>query len=479
MKIFTALLVILFLSCSIEDDDRTTGDIKGDLSAIVPLISVIEAGLNLVDENSVGTNSRALSPTWSVDSSNEDMETYFGSDWQSNPYKPSKVYTDNGGDGVSIVRIPQTDGTHIKNYNGNTNQEFYFTLEPISTKKYRLKLYIYPRDDFNTDYVYEEYVVDEDNEGTWNWQNFDNTGISNSWIKQTTYYRDGSENNRDTVWSASRKKVDEVYNQAPALDLSVNDLIADNSLYEYFTDEPVYTISDDGTSDPDTPEFYSSKTLGRLKGKRVFLDIIEYYTQETVSGGYIMRNVQFIESTKRWDSEKIVTRSNKDTVLDKSNYLSLTVTGGKWDSISEIEKIERTSTTYKSENHFWYKPISSVTTVDDANSVILDLTKNENLFEGTSTQYWGSSGEVYNYSINTITGEIITKWIESTTRTIANQSFSITDVSDITISSGNWEFSGYYELGELVGTYSYNGDTSDVVVDLYGIEIEGKKYKWE
>lgn len=479
MKKIIPLLVILILSCNVEDKVKTEAEIKSDLSGLISFLSVIEAGLSLIDEDSLvssgailnKTSSRALDPTSVSESGNLIMVDFFGSDWQTSPKTPHEVFTSKGTSGQAL-RIPTTPNTYISNIYSNVNNDFYLTMEEVLDKQYRIKLYIYPRDDFNTNYVYEEYLVNEDDSnGSWAWSNFDNLEQTNSWIKQVTYYRDGSKKTRDTKWSNSGSKVDEVYSEAPSLAFSVANLLTDYSDYTYFTNEPVYTVSS-------SSQFYSSKTLGVLRGNRKSREIIEYYTEEQIVGGYIMRNVQFIEGSKRWDTVKTVTRSNKDTSTGESNYISLSISGGEWNQNTEIERISKTNTTYKSEKNFWYSNIDSVSTVNDANSVVLDLTKNGTTYSGTSTQYWGSSGEVYNYSIDTLTGEITSQWTSSTSRLLSNQKIVITDLSDITISGNGWLFKGYYELGELIGKYEANGYGTEVAISLIGIEIDGQMKKW-
>lgn len=485
MKIFIPLLVILFLGCSIEDSRRTDNEIKADLFQLVELIPVIEAGLSLTDENSTINGSfvnRAITPGGVSSGSDILMSKYFGSNWNSKDsngvwltWSPRVVFENSAiqSEIVSgVLRIPNSG--NINGLYNDSTIDFYMELEELTaSEKYKVSLYIYPRSDFNTDYIVEEYVVYESSiSGEWGWSTFDNTGQLNKLISDTTYYRDGSNKKRETLWNSNLDggniRVNEIYNDAPSLTFSVTDLISDYSDYEYFLSEPIYTFSS-------VTDFYSSKSSGRIRGNRTFKDILEYYTEESGSKSW---NVQFIEATKRWDTSKEVNRSYVDRSTGESNFISLITSGGEWNQTSEIIHIKQTETTYYSETHSWFKGIDSVTGVNDADSIILELTKNGSLYEGTSTKYWGSSGEIYNYSINSATGEIVTSWQSSTSRNLSNQTIDLSDLTNITISVGDWSFNGEYQLREFTGTYSYKGDTTNVSFDQLGLDFGNEKIKW-
>lgn len=488
MKIYIPLLVLLFISgCSIEgNSSRSDSAIKRDLFQLVSLSQVIEAGVALADGETIASsssivNSRTITPGDVSAGSDAIMDKYFGSNWNSKDgggawltWSPKEVYNNPvvQPEIVSgVLRIPSSG--IITGLYGDSSIDFYLELSEITSgEKYSIKLYIYPRSDFNIDYILEEYIVYESSiSGEWSWSPFDNRDMINKLSKDTTYYRDGSFKDRETIWSSTmvggNRRIDEVKSSAPPLTLGVNNIIGNYNNYLYYSSVPNFTYST-------VSNFYSSETIGNVKGKRTSKDILEYYTEE----GQKSWNLQYIESDKSWDTSKEVTRSYIDRSTGDSNYISLKISGGRWAETSEINRIVKTSTTYRSELHTWFSGIESVSTISNANSIILDLTKNGSIYEGKSTNYWGSSGEVYSYSINTTTGEITTSWLSSSSRTLSNETINITDLSDIYISVGNWSFTGEYQLGEFFGTYSYKGDKEEVTFDHLGIDLGSGKEKW-
>lgn len=485
MKIFTALLVILFLSCNIEDNNRSNDDIKGDLSQLVQLIPVLKASLSLTNESSIiesrsFSDSRAITPGQVLESSDTQMSKYFGANWNDKDeanawltFKPTEVYNNSGiaseiDTQTNTLRIPQSGV--INGLYGKSDTDFYIELEEIQTGvKYRVMLYIYPRSDFNIEYIYEEYIVSD--EGSWAWAPLDNGGQEGVLIKDIAYYRDGSVKDRVTTWTGSNR-INEVYSNAPALDFEIDDLISDSTDYLYPASEPIFTYSDVS----DTTVF-RSRTTGSIKGiSGGTFSITEYYSEENGNKAY---NLQLIERSKKWTFVKEVNRAYSNLTTLDSNFIALRESGTKWYTTTEMEKIKKTATTYYSEKHLWYDELSNITETDNANSIILNLEKSGDVYQGTSTQFWGSTGEKYNYTINTLTGEISTSWLQSTTRNLTSQNILITDIKNFTISSGNWSFKGSYDLGELIGVYNYNGDKYDVAIDLLGLVIEDEKYKWE
>lgn len=487
MKRIIPLLVILLLGCTIEDSSRTDDEIREDLFQLVDLIPVIEAGLVLTDENSYILNStasinRAITPGGVLAGSDTLMSKYFGSNWNSKDgnglwltWSPKEVFENSAiqSEIVSgVLRIPSA-GVINGLYNDST-VDFYINLEELTpSEKYKVSLYIYPRSDFNTEYILEEYIVYESSvTGEWDWSTWDGSDQINRLISDTTFYRDGSKKRRTTTWNSNLaggdKRYDSVYSSAPSLEMDVDDLLLDYSLYEFYDTEPILTTSD-------TADYYSSRSEGTIREKRVSFGIIEFYTEYN---GEESRNVQYIEGTTKWDTTKEVNRSIRNILTGESNFISLKISGGEWNTNTEVSHIKRTGTTYYSENHFWFQDIATVTGVTNANSIILNLTKNGTLYEGTSTKYWGSTGEIYDYTIDTSTGEIITSWLSSTSRNISNQSIDLSDLSNISISVGDWSFTGEYQLKEFTGIYNYKGEKVKVSLDQLGLDFGNEKIKW-
>lgn len=498
MKIFILIVALLFVSCNLTSSigSRSNEDIKLDLSDTALLIPVIEAGLQVVDEDKVLLVSRAISPngvntgaifnsdeTYIIDDSTSDsklMAEYFGENWHDSlygddphsydavPRTPDEVYKAKS-DEISggILRIPNNG--YIKGIYGNNNNDFYITMEFISGKKYRIKQYIYPRDNFNIYYYYEEYLVNEEDvtTGSWAWSWFNNRNIYQKLSKEITYYRDGTYSKR----SSESEKV--LYNEpksgAPTMSYTVEDLIENHTNYDYPSSIPIITTSAGS---------FSSATDSTVKGTRLSQDVTEYYTED----GETSYSVLYMEGIKRRDLRKNVTRYITDRSTGKTNTLSLNTNGNYY---TEVNRVYKTKTTYNSEVHIWFKPVSSELDIKRAISWNNDLkqdSSDNSLYSGTLKIHWGSYGSEYQYIVNSSTGLVSISWISNITRsTLVSETIDLSDLENINISGGDssWSFKGRYQLGELYGVYTYEDNNYNVVLDLEGIEIEDKFYKWK
>lgn len=490
MKKFTFILTLmLFLSCNQQESNgsRSVDEIKSDLAEISILIPIIEAGLEVTSGKSASEvetlldENRVFSPVSVSESADVIMTEYFGEHWNDNdsgtveaPYTPSEVFTNKAGEvSGGELRIPSSG--YITGLYGDTSLEFYLILERISSVKYRVYLYIYPGDVFNIDYIYEEYIVDESHEesiATWAWQWFDSRGNLNKYTENTTYYRDGTYTERDINWSASGTLLDLVKSGSPGdgtaepLNYTVEDMILDIDDYIYPDVEPIYTDNTSTGQYSSISDFTVAGTSNRLVGS-------EFYTEDSTNS----YSVLYMEGKKRKDLRKNVTRYVKDRDLNETNILALNTEG---DYYTEINRIRKSSDSYLSWRHVWYTAPSTSLDTNSATSYITVLEKEDgsSIYSGTQEIFWGSAGEKYNYSIDSSTGEITMVWLESISRKLGNLTISLTDLRNITISSGNWEFTGEYEMGELFGTYSYSGDDYAVSLELQGIEINGVFENW-
>lgn len=480
--IITLFILLLFLSCSnyTNSTSRTNEEIKLDLVNIPLIIPAIEAGLSIVDETSVLDITRAFSPigvTADVDDA-AIMVEYFGSGWANEtptvenpgPLTPWEVFDKSGTTG-EILRIPEEG--FIKGLYNNMNKDFYITMELESGKEYRIELFIYPRDIFNIDYQYIEYYVDEENsKGTWAWSWFNNRGKFGKYAQETTYYRDGTYSVRKSEGDSAVLYTN-IKEDAPTLDYTVGDLIENITTYDYPRRVPRVTTE---------VGYYSSYTSSRVKGTNLNQDVEEYYTEEDVDANDtadFIYSTLYMEGRKRSDDRENVTRYITDINNNITNILSLNTNGN---SYTEINRVYKTETVYNSESHVWYTAPSSSLSVNVATSIYNVLTKNGSIYEGTMTQYWGASGEIYEYTINTLTGEITMLWINNAdSRALSSIIIDLADLANITITEAgsSWSFKGAFELSELIGTYSYEGFDKDVSIYLEGIEIGSEFYSWE
>lgn len=471
MRILSVIFSFLILSCTIDttSDNRSDEDIKLDLLQVTSIIPAIQAGMNLVDEESVLDLTRALDPTVLTDSDAVTISQYFGESWATAPYTPSEVYAAAGGTGAE-VRIPASGYIKGLYEDNNNSNDFYMTMNPVSGKLYLLKLYIYPRDLFTIDHTYLEYYVDEDNtEGTWAWSWFDNKGSFGEYAKEITYYRDGTYSKRDSSPESDKVVYNEVVNNAPSLDDTISTVIGDSvklSLYEY-VESPYFTKSAIAEGN------YSSYTNSLVKGSKTQVTVDEYYSEDS-SKSY---SLLYAVTKKRSDEVYSVTRYIKDRVNGITNIVALN-TVGTW--YTEFNRVYTTDTTYTSESHIWYAALSSSLDIRHATTIYNELTKNGDIYEGTMTQYWDIAGNVYNYSIDTTTGTISFSYLNSLTRGVGdNFTISLSDVSDKTVSGNNWSYKFSYENGVLYGTYTYKNFTKAVDIYLDSIDIGGKVYNWD
>lgn len=483
------LTLMLILSCNQQESNSTqsTDELKSNLAEISILIPIIEAGLEVTsglsasDVDTLLDEDRAFSPVGVSSSADLVMTEYFGEYWDDNdsgtaeaPYSPSEVFTNKAAEvNNGELRIPATG--YISGLDGDTNLEFYLILEEISSVKYRIHLYKYPGDVFNIDYIYEQYIVDESHEesiATWAWQWFDSRGNLNKYTENTTYYRDGSYSDREISWTANSTLLDLVKSSSPGdgtaepLNYSIDDMIQDIDDYIYPESEPIYTDNTSAGNYSSISDFTVAGTRNRLVGS-------EFYSEDA-DNSY---SVLYMEGKKRKDVRENVTRYFKDRTLNETNILSLNTEG---DYYTEINRVRKSSDSYLSWRHIWYTAPSTSLVTNTATSYITNLEKevDSNIYSGTQEIYYGSSGEKYDYSIDSSTGEITMIWLESLSRSMDNITINLTDLDNITISSGSWEFAGEYEMGELYGTYTYSGTDYAVGLELRGIEINGVFEEW-
>ncbi|MBN2618359.1 MAG: hypothetical protein JXR64_08635 [Spirochaetales bacterium] len=472
MKYIYIILLATLLGCGQVDlSVRSNEDIKSDLEELPLLIPVIQSGLSLTNEIESQNITRALAPNSDTIpvSENEIMIKYFGTNWDTAPLKPSEVFTNNSNEvSNDTLRIPQT-GTIQGIY--NSNNDFYLTLKDLGSNIYRVKLYVYPRNIFEIDYILEDYIVDEDKNNTdstnstiWSWSNYDNKGNFDNYINNTVYYRDGTYSNKKIEWSGQNVILNLVKNSAPDLDDNIADVLLNIDNYVYPTEIQLYT------NDTSTGQ-YSSVTSFLLKGSRYTQEGEEFYTEDSqYSYGYT-----YSDGSKRFDNNKYVTRYIQDRDNNLTNIVSLHTNG---DYFTELSRINKTANTYYSESHIWYEAPVSTLNINAASSIILNLTLSGTSYTGTIEQYWGSFGIKHNYEIDTLTGNITISWLNTVSRSL-NSGIDLNNLDNIRIgSSDSWEFIGSYEMGNLIGTYKYNNVDYEVVIDLEGIEIESEFLKW-
>lgn len=484
-KIILILTLVSVFSCNQQElgSNLSVDEIKGDLADISLLIPAIEAGLELsngVSASEVDARSnRTFSPIAVSESQDTVMTEYFGADWSDDdgltieaPYTPSEVFTNKADEVVGgELRIPSTG--YITGLNGDDELEFYLILEEISTAKYRVSLYKYPGDIFNIDYIYEEYVVDENSaDASWAWDWFSSRGNRNQYTENRTYYRDGTYSDRTIDWIGSDLQLDLVVEESPGygtsepLNYSVDNMLTDIDLYEYPAVEPIYTDDTSVADYSSISDIVVAGTSNRLIGS-------EFYSEN----GNSSYSVLYLEGKKRKDDRRSVTRYYQDRDLDAVNILAMNTNG---DDYTEINRVRKYGDLYQSWRHVWSVSPSSTLDTDVATSYITDLDRESgsDIYSGTLTIYSGSSGDVYDYSIDSSTGEITMVWTNSVTRTLSNTTIDLNDLENITISGGNWSFTASYEMSELSGTYSYLGTDYVVNIDLEGIEVNGVFEKW-
>lgn len=477
MKIFMTCLILLLFSCEFNSQDTEaprTADIKTNLGDMASLIPVINAGLSLSYESEVPSASvvsgeavRALSPVdvpTTPESNNTIMTDFFGADWTTAPRSPEEVYSLKlGATDTSSLRIP-SEGTISGIY--NSFNDFYLELTPVDRAEgiFRVQLYIYPLRDFNTEYVYEEYLVDSDiSSGTsWAWEHMNNQFQPQSWVTQKVFYRDGTSGRKSTTWSGSSVLLDEVKLLAPTSFSDFASVLSGADNYTYFEFEPLFTQS---------TGYFSSRSETQVRGKQTSMDVIEFYTEETASLRY---GVSYIEEGKKWSKKNSVTRFSENGDTGEKNILSLTYNSG----YTEVNTVHLTSTAYTSRTHIWHQEPSASLAESSAQSSYLDLTKSGNLYSGTLKQFWGGSfGDVYDYEIDTSTGTVSSSWAGSENRSLqfVNEIIDLKSLDSIHIAlpGSPWSFSGYYEQNAFYGTYVHNGISYDVAVSSDGVMIDG------
>lgn len=481
-KITFILTLVFFLSCNQQESTNSLSneDIKSDLAELSIIIPIIEAGLEVTSGQSASevedllNENRAFSPISVSSDADQVMTEYFGEEWGTAPNAPSEIFSNKAAEVSGVeLRIPASG--YIYGLEGDATLEFYLVLEQISSVKYRVYLYKYPGDIFNIDYIYEEYIVDEshpDSIASWAWQWFDSRGNLNKYSQNITYYRDGTYSERDISWISYDSMLDLVKSGSPGdgteepLNYSINDMILDIDDYIYPDVEPIYTDDTSSGTFSSISDFLVAGTKNRLSGS-------EFYTEDETNS----YSVLYMEGKKRKDLRKNVTRYIKNRSLNETNILSMNTEG---DNYTEINRVRKSSNSYLSWRHIWYTAPSTSLDTNTATSYITVLEKEtgSSIYSGTQEIYYGSDGEKYNYSVDSSTGEVTMIWLESISRSLGNLTINLTDLRNITIDSGNWVFTGEYEMGELYGTYSYMGDGYAVVLELQGIEINGVFENW-
>jgi len=470
-SVSAAILFISLASCNLNSGGEYLGS-EATAEDLVPMRSLIAGfdavmALGVEDEDSVDYGIRTIDPY--AGNSNTDVEDLIGT--SASPKSPETVYGELTGAAGTEKRAP-SEG-FISDLWGEGN-DAYFLISPEGADHYRIKLFTLPRADFKVKYNYEEYLV-EDDEAGWGFMN--DSLDTNKLTSYKSYLADGTVAVR-TIKSTYDGATDNCY-----ADFSVeSDILGNRSYYDFpiTISEPAHTSAGE----------WASYTTSVITGKDI--DIDEFYTEptETTYSGVTYISQDFWRSSRK----NTVTRFAGDRTAGSETVNSMTVVSNgtsAWQTHTEeisITTVDDKINYTRTSNTWWSGPDSA--TGDSNSKTVLALEEtgvDTNEFSGTITNYWGSLGGSFTVNITQNSNgsyKLRRSGWSFKRRSIASDSdvavdISLSDNLGFSVEVGLGTFTGNYEQGSFVGTYTIGGISVPVIVDPTGISVEGTHYTFD
>ena len=486
MKKITGYLLLAgfltaLLACNVQGTDRDAETIANELTDMRSILTGLEVTMALAVEpdSPEDFGSRTIAPT----TSNADIAEYLY-DESNNALSPAEVYTKFGGIGTNEVRVPSVDDGYFDDYYTESNQA-YFYISKETEDYYRIKLYVYPRANFQVKYDYEEYLVDISATLTsWNWENMDEYGNAGQLITYKSYLADGTVAEKNIEWSSQDVDENDFADTGyAAFAVGADILNGDYSQYEFpiLITEPV---KDSGNN----VLIWSSHTKSTISRNGISMD--EFYTE---SGSDNYSGVIYLDKDRWYTNFNTVTRyeGNSATGIESVRKLSTTgFRGSIWQT--ETDLIERTVNTgivnYDREYNVWWKSPESAKSVTSQYKAVVHLEESgvdTNSYSGQITEYWGTRGNTYNINLtNNNNGRYSfrrSNWATASRSTTSDLTVIVdqTDNFSFSLNVGSGSFSGNYLSGELVGTYTSNGSTSSVTINSSGVTVDNTDFSYD
>jgi len=467
--LLTGLLISL-VSCDLNSGAEYLGS-EETATEMVPMRSLLSGfdalmALGVEDEDSVDYGIRTIDPFAGND--NTDVAAIIGTD--ASPLSPEEVYNNLTGTG-SEKRAPSTG--YISDLYGEGN-DAYFLISPEGTTHYRIKLYTFPRADFNVKYDYEEYLVEKDDTA---WAFMNDSHIGNQLTLYKTYLADGT---------VAIRNIEQSYSGAGSCyaDFTVgSDILgADLSDYTYpaAITEPTHTA--DGE--------WASYTTSVISKKNISVD--EFYTEPTAT---TYSGVTYIsQDLWRSSTKNTVTRFSGHRSDGSLSAHSLTVVSNAssaWQTDTDVIEIANNAglIEYSRTHETWWSGPDAATG-NSSHKMVMDLTEtgvDTNEYSGTITDYWGSYGNTFNVSISQNTNgsyKLRRSGWSFSGRSLTSDSDITIDIDQLdnlafALEIGNGSFAGSYVQGAFVGTYTIGNVTVPAIIDPSGISVEGTFYSFD
>lgn len=509
-----------------ENPPFARDELAAGLNEYRPFISEIAAASALATSPSAGSiGGSAVAPPWKSDQTGTAWADLFLADPDdvSSWYTPEELFAEYR-DGSSNVAYVPGENEYISDYYGPGDDLRFVITKPTESNLYRVEVYVYPRLDFNVVYVYERYYV-----GHNAWSNYESVDLTTvGYETLETHYVDGSVGDRTVIEEYTFDPADGAVNEFyPAFSAdsmittvtgtlsstseSTPDISGTVSLFDgviddldayVYPDSPSNEVPDASSSVDGEFSSYVEETYNGERGSK--MDSVQLYT-ELADGSTSGVTYSSLGRRGRWaTTTEGVSRSRRydDGDARVAETRTLTTTGNIG-NIWYSEFVETTITTdsdgrtsYERVYVYWWNDITSNTNLVPAyqsNVTLTETSAGSGEYAGYNVYGWGATAnqlqeiafekndEAYTVTSNRWDADISTSSL-SATAVGDRMSFTITTDDDgfmqpmeLAHDGGTLRLS--YEADALIGTYTKEGYTEDVLISGDGVGIGNRFYR--
>lgn len=466
----------------------------------------------------------AVAPPWKSDQAGTPWAEVFLTDPNdvSSGKTPEELFTEYR-DGTSEVAYVPGENEFISDYYG-PGDELRFVLTRNPGNIYEVEVYVYPRLDFNIAYTYERYWV-----GSSAWSNYESAKLTTvGYEALQTHYVDGSVGDRTVIdeytfdptdgaenkfypafsadsmittltgtLSSTSDSTSDISGTVPLFD-GVTDGISDYVYPDSVTAElPEPSTSVDGEFSSHIEETYNGRQGSKMDSVQLYTELADGSASGVTYASYGRRG--------RWaTTTDSVSRSRRyndgdSRVLETRSLTTTGNSGSIWFSdITEttITTAEGEPTTYESVVAYWWGDITSNSELPPYLQSTVTLTETSagsGEYTGYNVSGWGptanqiqeirlakgdgritvtSSRWDADISTSSLSGSAVGDQISFT---IATDSDGFMQPMELTHDGGTLRLS--YEAGALIGTYTKDGYTEDVMISGDGVGVGNRFYR--
>ncbi len=466
IKILSIILlagIILMASCG-QSGFTNPVEVASDAAGAQFLLSGISAGFYL-GSNSEDVLSRTVNPGPGSGGAVASGDT------------PADTYAANGGTGNNSISIGED--TPLANFYENSSNRARFTMEPV-TGGFKIVLRVFPLANFDVAYQQETYYVQSGDTG---WSNYADAAFSEWGYEDIRVaFTDGSLGTQTilaTTYSPSPVQYEHIAVEADVL-----------SFKELYTGDAadLQPASDAGAT-------YSAHSSTSIPGF-ITIESEEFYTEHTNASDEIeASSINFRSESSWFANTSYVTRFSENLSTGQYIYRSLGEQAGLWwtsaflierdssvDALSGLREYISSEKSYRS----GLSSIDSDTQPRNETRVnIVETAVGSGNFSGTLESLRNGSGDEYTVELTRDpvdgTTSLVTTLIGRVSGRSAGDTVNITlnhlnreDGLQFTIPGSSARFTGTYEQGVLIGTYSIGSRTIEVEIHSSGVAVDGE-----